>query len=193
MPDVDDPALAVWRPSARIDTFLKPVHLTLSSLLRRARAGILVMLVVVLPLHSVAQLAAGLKAHRHVHTGASRIAAGGHDSPVSLAARLAAPLRAVLDRLHAAQDLRLVGQGSWPEQGLHSHDGVFHTHDADTRDVLDLPDPGDEGRQVGATLFLAWLPQRWKLAEGEALPPVMGTTSAWRDRVVPPPLAPPRA
>ncbi|MCF8205079.1 MAG: hypothetical protein K9J82_08395 [Methylotenera sp.] len=169
------------------------MHLILSSLLRRARAGILVMLVLVLPLHSVAQLAAGLKAQRHVHTGAARTAAVGAGVAVALPARLAGPLRGLLDQLHAAQDVRLAGHGGWPGQGRHAHGGVFHTHDADTRDVLDLADPGDEGRQVGATLFLAWLPQRWTLAEGQALPPLMGAARTWRDRIVPPPLAPPRA
>lgn len=162
------------------------VPLVLSSLLRSARASLLAMLVMVLPLHSVVQLVAGLQEHRHVHTGVGRTAGDRHGT---LLAVLATPLRAVLDQLHAAQGPRLGGNA----QGLHQHGGVFHRHNADTQDVLDVADPSDDGLQAGATLFLAWLPGGLTLAaeQGSSLPTT--ATRSWRDRVVPPPLAPPRA
>lgn len=109
--------------------------LRLSFLLKHARASLLVLLVVVLPLQSVAQLAAG----------------------------------------------------------LHEHGGVFHRHSAGAADVLEVGDATDESQQAGATALLAWLP---------ALPALPARVAAgdhprtapldWRDRLVAPPLAPPR-
>lgn len=167
----------------------------LSSLLNRTRTGLLALLVMVLPLQSVAQLAVGIQAHRHVHTGAAQEAAPGQGSALSM---LAAPLRAMLDRLHAAQDPRLGGpKFSWqasngPAAGLHQHGGVSHRHADDTHDVVDLADPGDEGLQVGATLFLAWLPGAPVLMAGPGGDRPATATCGRRGRVVAPLLAPPR-
>jgi hypothetical protein len=163
----------------------------LSSLLHRTRTGVLALLLVVLPLQSVGQLVAGLQAHRHLHTG---LAASG-----SALAGLGAALRTVLDRLHAAQDPRLqAARPMWqpsrgPAAGLHAHGGVFHEHAGDTVDVLDVADPADASQPGGATAFLTWLPGALTLpapAAGRGHPP--GAEPDWRDRVVAPPLAPPR-
>lgn len=161
---------------------IQSVPYALSSLLQRTRHGILVLLLVVLPLQSVVQLVAGVQGHRHLHTGAL--------------SGLVQPLRALLDQLHAAQDPRL--QASWaasrgPAAGLHEHGGIFHTHAHDTHDAVDVGDAADDAAQGGVTAFLAWLPIEmvWTAAQGSA-PPVAGAW-AWRDRVVAPPLAPPRA
>jgi len=160
------------------------VPILLSSLLHRTRAGILVLLLVVLPLQSVVQLVAGLQGHRHVHTGMA--------AP--------SPLRLLLDRLHAAQDPRLqaapsvtwlVSQGD--SEGLHQHGGVFHKHSHAAADVLDVGDATDDAKQGGATAFLAWLPAALALpaVEGDACPQVVAPD--WRDLVIAPPLTPPRA
>lgn len=143
------------------------------------------MLVVVLPLQSVAQLVVGLREHRHVHTGVARIA----DRHGMVLAVLTLPLRAVLDHLHAAQGPRLAGTAP----GLHQHGGVFHRHTADTQDVLDVADPGDDTLQAGATLFLAWLPGGLPLAAEQGSSAPAAVARSWQDRVVPPLLAPPRA
>lgn len=143
------------------------------------------MLVAVLPLQSVAQLVAGVREHRHVHTGVARSA----DRHGALLAALITPLRAVLDQLHAVQGPRLGGMAP----GLHQHGGVFHRHTADTQDVLDAADPGEDSLQAGATLFLAWLPGGLALAAEPGSRPPAAAVHGWRDRVVPPPLAPPRA
>ena len=145
------------------------------------------LLLVVLPLQGAAQLVAGIQGQRHLHTGAVQAAAA---SP--------SPLRALLDRLHAAQDPRL--QGSKPgwvlsrgQAGeLHEHGGVFHKHAHDDADVLDVADPADDSLQGGATAFLAWLPAALAVPAGEggSRPAVAGLD--WRDRVVTPPLTPPR-
>lgn len=140
------------------------------------------MLLVVLPLQGVMQLVAGMQGHRHVHTGAA--------SP--------SPLRALLDRLHAAQDPRLqkpavswvIGNGAPGE--AHEHGGVFHTHSHDTADVLDVGDPADDARQGGVTAFLAWLPAALALPAGEDGDRPVAAVLGWRDRVVAPPLTPPR-
>lgn len=171
-------------------TSLMPV---LSPLLHRTRAGILMLLLVVLPLQSVVQLVAGIHGHRHVHTGTASSEQG------SALKSLTQPLRSLLDRLHAGQDPRLGGpKFTWVLSSgaggeLHQHGGVFHRHSHDTADVLEVGDAGDEPAQGGATAFLAWLPDPLTL-------PVLGTGGAqpasadpdWRDRVVAPPLAPPR-
>lgn len=164
----------------------------LSSLLHRTRAGILVLLLLVLPLQSVVQLVTGIQGHRHVHTGAAA-------QPASVLASLVQPLRAVLDRLHAAQDPRLMQgpQLGWrvshgPADGLHAHGGVFHKHSQHTHDVLDVGDPADDSAQGGATAFLAWLPAGFApLARQGGERPAMAAVG-WRDRVVAPPLTPPR-
>jgi len=144
------------------------------------------LLLVVLPLQSVAQLMAGVQGHRHVHTGAARAA----PSPSAL--------RALLDHLHAAQDPRLQGARlSWvaskgPAAELHAHGGVFHKHSQDQADVLEVGDPAGDSQQGGATAFLAWLPAALALpaGDGSGRPVLAGLT--WRDRVVAPPLTPPR-
>lgn len=153
----------------------------LSSLLRRTRVGLLTLLIVVLPLQSVAQLVAGVQGHRHVHT-----------SRVNLLAELMQPVHAVLERLHAAQDPRLFGASRGAADGWHEHGGVLHKHSPDTHDAVDVGDAGDDAQQAGATAFLAWLPTAlmWTGAEAAERPAALAVD--WRDRVVAPPLAPPR-
>ncbi len=169
-----------------------PVPFLPSSLLHRARTGILMLLLVVLPLQGVAQWMVGLQGHRHMHTGA---VAAPHDG---LLARLAQPVRALLDQLHAAQDARLQGPRlGWTASRasgsqLHAHGGVLHRHAADTADVVQAADALDDAGQGGVTAFLAWLPVAPVLpvlAGGERPATAHG---AWRDRVVAPALAPPR-
>jgi len=160
---------------------------SLSSLLHRTRHGILVLLLVVLPLQSVMQLVAGVQGHRHVHTGAAQMLSG-----------LAQPLRAVLDRLHAAQDPRLQAAGfSWAvsrgdADGWHEHGGVRHKHSPHAADVVDVGEAADDAVQGGVTAFLAWLPRALVLpaAPGSVRP--AAAAFDWRDRAVAPPLAPPR-
>ena len=159
-----------------------PVPTLLSSLLHRMRKGVLALLLVVLPLQGVVQLVAGLQGHRHVHSGAAPVVS---------------PLRALLDHLHAVQDPRLKRPAPWvlsqgPAAGLHEHGGVFHRHASGDADVLDVVDPGDGSLQGGATAFLAWLPAALALPKGErGAQPATGDAD-WRDRVVAPPLTPPR-
>lgn len=148
-------------------------------------AGMLMLLLVVLPLQGVVQLVAGLKGQRHVHTGAS------HEASPS-------PLRALLDRLHAAQDPRLQGhRPAWvlslgPAAEEHAHGGVRHSHTTDDSDVLEVGDPADDAAQGGATAFLAWLPAPLALPAGAGAERPAGADADWRDRVVAPPLVPPR-
>ena len=169
--------------------------LRLSSLLNRMRTSLLVLLVLVLPLQSVAQLAAGLQGHRHMHAGAARTAWVAQSGALAL---LTAPLRAVLTQLHAAQDPRLGGPtfgglpSRGPAAGLHQHGGVFHEHVAHTQDVIDVGEPGDEGPHAGMTLFLAWLPIGPVLAAGQGGDRPATATHGWHDHVVAPLLAPPR-
>lgn len=164
----------------------------LSSFLSRTRASLLVLLVLVLPLHSVAQLVAGLQGGRHVHTTPAPQARA--DAPLSA---LTGPLRAMLDRLHAGHDPRLATPAPpWAASrgaglGQHQHGGVFHTHGHDTHDVLDLGEALDEGPQGGATAFLAWLPAPLPMAVPGSERPTMADVE-WRDRVVAPLRAPPR-
>lgn len=170
----------------------------LSSLLCRTRIGILAMLIAVLPLQSVMQLMAGLQGHRHVHTGAVPAASGSSREGFILS-DLARPVRAVLERLRADQDPRLQGPKlAWvvsagPAAGMHQHGGVFHKHSHDVVDVIDVGDPADESVQAGATAFLGWLPVTLALpcSEGADGAPA-AIVMAWRDRVVAPPLTPPR-
>lgn|GEM_PF-5961733 len=165
-----------------------PVPPVLSSLLQRTRVGILVLLLVVLPLHSVAQLVAGVQGHRHMHTGS--LAPQG-----SALASLTRPLRALLDHLHAAQDPRLVAGftvSTGPANGLHQHGGVFHKHSHDTADVLDVGDPAEDASHGGATAFLAWLPTGLVMPAGEGDARPVTAAPDWRDRVVVPLLTPPR-
>lgn len=151
----------------------------LSSLLHRTRVAVLTLLIVVLPLQSVAQLVAGLQGHRHLHTG----------SPL---AELVQPLRQVLDRLHAAQDPRLAGVSRKAADGWHAHAGVLHKHSQHTHDAVDVGDAGDEAQQAGATAFIAWLPTSLSWADGRVGEHPAEAVVGWRDRVVAPPLAPPR-
>lgn len=58
------------------------------------------LLLVVLPLHSVVQFVAGIQGPRHLHAAAVR---GEPHSVSMLATRVLQPLHHVLDRLHAAQ------------------------------------------------------------------------------------------
>jgi hypothetical protein len=153
---------------------MHPVPFFLSSLLQRTRVGILMLLLVVLPLQSVAQLVAGVQGHRHVHTG-------------SLLTALVQPLQQVLDRQHAAQDPRLAGVSRGAADGWHAHSGVLHRHSAQTHDAVDVGDAGDEARQAGATAFLAWLPTALVVVVGPSaeLPPAAATD--WRGRFIAPP------
>ncbi|KQV92489.1 hypothetical protein [Pelomonas sp. Root1237] len=170
---------------------ITPVPSTLSSLLHRTRAAVLVLLLVVLPLQGMVQLVAGLQGHRHVHIGT----ATRHDAVL---AGLTQPLRALLDHLHAAQDPRL--QGSKRSQVLsnghgaemHEHGGVFHNHSQHDADVLEVGDPADDTAQSAVTAFLAWLPAGLTLPMGEGGDHPAATHLDWRDRVVAPPLTPPR-
>jgi hypothetical protein len=165
-----------------------PVPPVLSSLLQRTRVGILMLLLVVLPLQSVAQLVAGVQGHRHLHTGSWA-------QQGSALASLTRPLRALLDHLHAAQDPRLVAGfavSTGPADGLHQHGGVFHKHTHDTADVLDVGDPAEDAAQGGATAFLAWLPTGLAVPAGEGVAPPVTAVPDWRDRVVAPLLTPPR-
>lgn len=142
------------------------------------------MLLVVLPLHSVAQLVAGLQGHRHLHTRAAP------EAPSLLGQWL--------DRLQAGQDPRLKAPAlawrvSWGAASeAHSHGGVMHQHAPTAPDVLDVGSLGDDAGQGGATAFLAWLPAGLALpvAERGERPGTRGLT--WRDRIVAPPLTPPR-
>lgn len=144
------------------------------------------LLLVVLPLQSVAQLVGGVQGHRHVHTGAAPAAA----SP--------SPLRALLNHLHAAQDPRLqaakltwvVSKGRAAE--MHEHGGIFHKHSHDEADVLDVAEPADDSVQGGATAFLAWLPAALALPAAEGGNRLVMAALDWRDQVVAPPLTPPR-
>lgn len=169
-----------------------PVPLIPSSLLHRARTGMLMLLLVVLPLQGMVQWMVGLQGHRHMHTGA---VAAPHDG---MLARLTRPVRALLDQLHAAQDARLQGPRlGWTSSRntgaeLHAHGGVLHRHAADTADVVQAADALDDAGQGGVTAFLAWLPVAPVLpvlAGGERPATVH---AAWRDRIVAPALAPPR-
>ncbi len=73
----------------------------LSSLLLRSHAGLLTLLLIVLPLHSVVQLVAGLQVPRHRHTSAEF-------------ADLSAPsLGPWLDRLQAEPVPGWTGAGGW--------------------------------------------------------------------------------
>lgn len=168
-------------------TTLVPVPQPLSSLLHRTRASLLALLIVVLPLQGVMQLLVGLQGPRHMHTSA--------------AAKVASPsrLRMLLDHLHAAQDPRLQGAKfslapSRVRTGeLHEHGGVYHRHSHDAADVIDVGDASDDAVQASATAFLAWLPSGLalpSLALGGHRPETAGPD--WRDRVVAPPLTPPR-
>lgn len=162
----------------------------LSSLLQRTRAGILMLLLIVLPLQGMVQLVHGFHGHRHVHAGVKQQA--------SLLSELAQPVRAVLDRLHAAQDPRLQAAGfSWTvsrgdADGWHEHGGVRHKHSPHAADVVDVGEAADDAMQGGVTAFLAWLPRALVLpaAQGSVRP--AAAAFDWRDRVVAPLLAPPR-
>ena len=177
---------------ARLGPFvLTSVPPTLSLLLHRTRAAVLVLLLVVLPLQGVVQLVAGLQGHRHVHVGA----ATRHDAAL---VGLTQPLRALLDHLHAAQDPRLQGSklprvlSHGPGTEMHEHGGVFHKHSQHDADVLNVDDPADDSAQGGVTAFLAWLPGGLSLPMGEGGDHGAATHVEWRDRVVAPPLTPPR-
>ena len=140
----------------------------------------LMLLLVVLPLQGVVQLVAGLQGHRHMHTGAAHAVAS------------ASPLRVLLDHLHAAQDLRLKSFSSISAGELHAHGGVFHRHSRDTADVVEVGDAADDATQGGGTAFLAWLPAALTLPSGEGSGHPAAADLDWRDRVVAPPLVPPR-
>lgn len=155
----------------------------LAFLLHRSRTGLLALLIAVLPLQGVVQLVAGLQSQRHVHASAA------------LAVASPSPLRQLLDHLHAAQPPALKGWGRMDDPGArpHAHGGVVHTHDAAQADVIPVADAGDDAGPGAATAFLAWLPLAltWPPAQRSPAPAEPG--HAWQDRVVAPPLAPPRA
>lgn len=170
-----------------------PVPPILSSLLNRTRTSLLVLLVLVLPLQSVVQWVVGVNGHRHVHMAAIQAA------PVdNVLSRLARPLRAVVDSLHAGQDMRLSASGfgraasSGPAAGMHQHGGVFHQHSADTHDAVDVGDAGDDSGQGGATAFLAWLPGAATPRAGQRGDHPAAATAGGPERVVAPPRTPPR-
>jgi hypothetical protein len=162
----------------------------LSSLQQRTRTALLVLMLFVLPLQGAAQLVAGLQGQRHVHMG------GAH----ALLSGLGQSLRAVLDHLHAAHDPRFQRSalawfaGEGPAGSVHEHGGVWHQHAAGGGDVMEVGGTADESAQGGVTLFLAWLPALAALpmpgASGERPD---SADLDWRDRVVAPPLAPPRS
>lgn len=179
-------------------SLLQLVLPTLPSLLQRTRATVLALLLVVLPLQSVMQLAAGFQNNRHVHTGSGpiKVSSSAHsDSPL---VSLVRPLRALLDRLHADQDPRLKGsQQVWvmsrvASTELHEHGGVFHKHSHDTNDVLEVGDSTDDSTEPGSTAFLAWLPTAMDLVSAVDSDHPIAAPIGWRDRVVAPPLTPPR-
>ena len=181
------------RPTSSL---IRNVSHPLSLLLQRTRMSILMLLLVVLPLHSVAQFVAGIQGPRHLHAAVVR---GEPHSISMLATRVLQPLHDVLDRLHAAQEprlavkqhLRRISQG--PTAGLHQHDGVYHRHGADTHDAVGVGDPSDDAVQLAATAFLAWIPSGpMPFAAGESADHPAAAALAWRDRVVAPPLTPPR-
>ena len=163
----------------------------LSSLPQRTRTALLVLLLVVLPLQSLAQIVHGFQGHRHVHTGAVQ-------SHSTFLTELAQPVRALLDRLHADQDPRLQSPGfGWAisqgdTDGWHTHGGVRHKHSQAAADVIDVGETADDAMQGGATAFLAWLPVALAvpMASGGVRPAVADFD--WRDCVVTPPLTPPR-
>ena len=171
----------------------------LSPLLKRFRAGLLVLLVFVLPLQSVVQLVAGLQGHRHVHLGAEQAQdswqAALQEAALSL---LGQPLRAALAHVHAGHDPRLDGPkpsraaSRGPSSAMHAHDGVFHVHTADTHDAVDVGDAADDSRQGGVTAFLAWLPEALAVMARQGSEPPAALAFDWRDCVVAPPLTPPR-
>jgi hypothetical protein len=172
---------------------------TLPLLLHRTRASVLALLLVVLPLQSVMQLATGFQNHRHVHSGSVPVkapsSAHGGDSPI---ASLVKPLRAILDRLHADQDPRLKSsRQTWEVSRnasgeLHEHGGVLHKHSHDTNDVLEVGDTADESTEAGSTAFLAWLPTASVMVGAADSDHPVGAIFGWDDRVVAPPLTPPR-
>ena len=157
------------------------------------------LLLVVLPLQGVAQLVAGVHGQRHVHTGTVQVSAAStsvhHDSGLT---RLLQPLKALVNQLHASQDARLKQpQLNWvmsqgPAAELHEHGGVAHEHSHDQADVLEVGDPADDTEHGGATAFLAWLPAALAVPAGEGSDRPAVATHGWRDRVVAPPLTPPR-
>lgn len=150
----------------------------LASLLHRSRASLLAVLIVVLPLQAVAQLVAGLQTQRHVHAQPGLDVA----SP--------SPLRLLLDRLHAAQpaSLKAWGHGARP----HAHGDVVHTHDPEQPDVIAVADADDGAGQGAVTAFLAWLPLALTWPAAHRSPAPVPRPVAWQDRLVAPPLAPPR-
>lgn len=172
-----------------------PLPSFLSSLLKRSRAGLLALLVVVLPLQGVVQLVAGVQGHRHAHTGAPQANVPWQDAALSL---LGTPLRAALERLHAGHDPRLGAPTfSWrasrgPSAAVHEHGGVFHAHSAQTHDAVDVGDVADDSRQGGGTAFLAWLPGTPAVMAQRGSDPPATFAFDWRSRVVAPPLTPPR-
>lgn len=89
------------------------------------------------------------------------------------------------------QHLWGISQG--PAAGLHQHDGVYHRHGAETHDVVGVGEPSDDAVQLAATAFLAWIPSAlMPPAAGESADHPDAAALAWRDRVVAPPLTPPR-
>jgi hypothetical protein len=156
-----------------------PVPPFLSLLQHKTRVAVLALLIVVLPLQSVAQLVAGMQGHRHVHSA-------------SLLKGLLQPLQGVLDRLHAAQDPRLAVVSRPMADGWHDHGGVWHKHSRDSRDAVDVGDAGDEAQQAGATVFIAWLPAALNWPDRQSADHPAVAARAWRDRVVAPPRTPPR-
>lgn len=164
----------------------------MSSLLHRTRTGILWMLLLVLPLQGVVQWVAGVQGHRHVHVDQME---GG-----SALKGLIKPLRALLDQLHAGQDVRLQSKPvlTWvPSRGSaagpHEHGGVQHKHSLETADAFDVTDAAEEPMQGGATAFLAWLPVAPAVPSASGGDRPAGAVVAWLDRAIAPPLAPPRA
>jgi hypothetical protein len=177
----------MWGPVLLPDCLqLLPLVLTLSSpLMLRLRAAVLAMLLVVLPLQGIVPLLAGLQGQRHVHTSHPRAVA----SPSGL--------RLLLDRLHAAQPVRLQHLGLAPlasrlDAQPHAHGSLVHTHGAEARDAVPVAD-SDEAGSATATAFLAWLPAPLavRAAGAQDAPHHAAPLQAGRDE--PPALMPPRA
>lgn len=154
----------------------------LAFLLHRSRASLLALLIVVLPLQAVAQLVAGLQTQRHVH------------AQPGLAVASPSPLRQLLNRLHEAQPASLKAWGHGAQLGArpHAHGGVVHTHEPEQPGVILVADADDGAGQGAVTAFLAWLPLALTWPAAHRSPAPVPQPVAWQDRLVAPPLAPPR-
>lgn len=180
MPGRPDPSVAPF--TCLLVT--SPLH----RFLQRSRALCLWVLVGVLPMQGLAQLVSALQGPpRHAHAGAAP------------AVPSRGALAAWLDRLHQAQPaaLRAPDWSVWSPvrqaaTAWHAHGALTHRHTLAQDDVVPLGDDSDDRRASGFTAFLAWLPMAPGLPVADGSRPRVAPAAAWRPRVVPPPLAPPR-